>query len=83
VKTRPTADTGSVPNDAHLIGLVRGALGRDERTRHLRPRPNVSSCGFVVALHGHVADGAEARALREVVGKVPGVEGVEDKLTVD
>jgi len=83
VKTRPTADPGSVPNDAHLIGLVRGALGRDRRTRHIRPRPNVSSCGFVITLHGRVTDQADASALREVVGQVTGVEGVEDKLTID
>lgn len=75
-------ETGSVPNDAQLIQLVRGAIGRDPATRRLRPRPNVSSCGLVVTLHGRVPDAGRARVLCEVVGRVPGVAGVESKLTV-
>jgi osmotically-inducible protein OsmY len=84
LRTPPTSNVGEgrVPNDAHLVQLVRGALGRDPKTRHLRPRPNVSSCGFVVTLHGCVPAGADARALVEVVRGVPGVEGVEGKLFV-
>lgn len=72
----------AVANDAHLIQLVRGALGRDPSVRGL-PRPNVSSCGLVITLHGRMPGAAERRAVEEAVARVPGVQGVENKLTLD
>jgi hypothetical protein len=41
-------------------------LGRDAKTRGL-PRPNVSSCKFVVTLHGRVRRPEERRAIGEAV----------------
>ena len=70
------------PNDAHLIQLVRGALGRDERTRGM-PRPNVSSCKRIVTLHGITRGPGERGAVEEAVRRVPGVRGVLNKLAVD
>ena len=70
------------PNDAHLIQLVRGALGRDERTRGM-PRPNVSSCKRIVTLHGISRGAEELRAVEEAVRRVPGVRGVVNKLAVE
>ena len=72
----------SPPNDAHLIQLVRGALGRDERTRGM-PRPNVSSCKRIVTLHGISRGPEERRAVEEAVRRVPGVRGVVNKLAVE
>lgn len=69
----------AVANDAHLIQLVRGALGRDPNVRGL-PRPNVSSCGLIITLHGSVPGIEESRAFEEAVRRVPGVQGVENKL---
>ena len=69
-------------NDAHLIQLVRGALGRDERTRGM-PRPNVSSCKRIVTLHGISRGPEERRAVEEAVRRVPGVRGVVNKLAVE
>ena len=43
-------------------------------------RPNVSSCGLVITLHGSVHGDEESRAIEEAVGRVPGVQGVENKL---
>ena len=71
----------SVPNDAHLVQLVRGSLGRDDRTRGM-PRPNVSSCGHVVTLHGVARGPEERRAVEEAARRVPGVRGVVNKLAV-
>ena len=72
-------DRLAVANDAYLIQLVRGALGRDPRLRGL-PRPNVSSCGLVISLHGSVPGREESLLFEEAVGRVPGVQGVENKL---
>ena len=69
----------AVANDAHLIQLVRGTLGRDPRLRGL-PRLNVSSCKMIISLHGSVPGAGESRAVEEVVRRVPGVRGVENKL---
>ncbi|QIN79187.1 BON domain-containing protein [Rubrobacter marinus] len=66
----------AVANDAHLM---RGALGRDPGIRGL-PRLNVSSCGLVVTVHGSVPDAEARRLVEEAVRRVPGVEGVENKL---
>jgi osmotically-inducible protein OsmY len=66
-------------NDALLVQLVRGALGRRSR---VTPRINVSSCSFVVTLHG-VAGGAEGRdGIEAAVRAVPGVRDVVNKLGV-
>lgn len=63
-------------NDAHLIQLVRSALGGKGLLRGV----NVSSCEFVVTLHGTV-DGEGGRSeVEAVVRSVRGVEGVVDKL---
>jgi osmotically-inducible protein OsmY len=70
-----------VANDALLVQLVRGSLGRDVKTRGLS-RPNVSSCKFVVTLHGCTRRPEERRAIEEVVRQVPGVRGVVNKLGV-
>lgn len=67
-------------NDAHLIQLVRSALGGEESLRG--PRVNVSSCKFVVTLHGVVADERERREIEAVVRSVGGVRGVVNKVRV-
>ena len=69
----------AVANDAQLIQLVRGALGRDPKMRGL-PRPNVSSCGQIVTLHGVVPDSETGRAYEEAVSRVRGVKSVVNKL---
>ena len=66
-------------NDALLVQLVRGALGKDAKTRDL-PRPNVSSCEFVVTLHGRVGAPEERYAIEEVVRRLAGVQGVVNKI---
>lgn len=70
-----------VANDAHLVQLVRGSLGRDPSVRGL-PRPNVGSCKLIVSLHGSVPGEGESRLFEEAVRRVPGVRGVENKLVV-
>jgi osmotically-inducible protein OsmY len=68
-------------NDAMLVQVVRGALGRHPRLRG-GPRINVSSCSFVVTLHG-LASSAERRLeIEAAVRAVPGVEGVVNRLEV-
>ena len=71
----------AVANDAHLIQLVRGALGRDPSVRGL-PRPNISSCGLIISLHGSVRGEEESSLFEEAVRRVPGVQGVENKLVL-
>ena len=71
----------AVANDAHLIQLVRGALGRNLSARGL-PRPNISSCGLIISLHGSVPGPEESLLLEEAVRRVPGVQGVENKLVL-
>jgi osmotically-inducible protein OsmY len=66
-------------NDALLAQLVRGALGRSGRgTSGL----NVSSCSFVVTLHGSVGSIGEREEVGKLVSAVPGVENVVNKLRV-
>ena len=66
-------------NDALLAQLVRGALGRSGRgTSGI----NVSSCSFVVTLHGSVGSVEERDEVRKIVSKVRGVEAVTNKLRV-
>jgi osmotically-inducible protein OsmY len=66
-------------NDALLAQLVRGALGRSGRgTSGI----NVSSCSFVVTLHGSVGSVEERDGVGKVASTVPGVEAVTNKLRV-
>ncbi len=66
-------------NDAMIIQLVRGALGRRSRGT---PRINVSSCSCVVTLHGTAASAEERDGIEAAVRAVPGVRGVVNKLGV-
>jgi osmotically-inducible protein OsmY len=68
-------------NDALLVQRVRGALGRDPRLRG-GPRINVSSCSFVVTLHGLARSAERRREIEVAVRAVPGVEGVVNRLEV-
>jgi osmotically-inducible protein OsmY len=72
-------ETAPPASDAMLAQLVRGALGRRGRTGG-RPKVNVSSCGFVVTLHGRVEDDEEADGILARVRAVPGVRGVVNRL---
>jgi osmotically-inducible protein OsmY len=73
------AKSDSPANDALLAQLVRGALGRSGRgTSGI----NVSSCSFVVTLHGSVGSVGERDEVGKVASKVPGVETVTNKLRV-
>jgi osmotically-inducible protein OsmY len=70
---------GALANDALLVQLVRGALGRSSRGRR---RINVSSCSSVVTLHG-VADSDEERGeIEATVRRVSGVRDVANRLRV-
>ena len=71
----------TLANDALLVQLVRGALGKDAKTRDL-PRPNVSSCEFVVTLHGSVRTPEERYAIEEVTHCLPGVRGVVNRIKI-
>src|SRR5947209_645620 len=77
VASGPRPTTGA--NYALLIQLVRGALGRSAETRGL-PWPNVSSCKFVVTLHGYTQSPEERCGIHEVVRQVPGVLGVVNRM---
>ena len=72
---------GKPANDALLVQLVRGALGRDPRLLG-GPRINVSSCSFVVTLHGLASSAERRRGIEAAVRAVPGVEGVVNSLEV-
>ena len=72
-------DSGAPANDALLAQLVRGALGRRWRgTSGI----NVSSCSFVVTLHGTVGSVGEREQVENIARMVPGVEGVANRLKV-
>jgi osmotically-inducible protein OsmY len=66
-------------NDALLAQMVRGALGRSGRTLS---GINVSSCSFVVTLHGSVGSVEARDEVGKVASRVPGVEGVTNNLNV-
>ena len=66
-------------NDAHLVQLVRGALGRRPRPRGGQ-RMNVSSCSFVVTLHGTASSAQERAEIEAAARAVPGVSDVANKL---
>jgi len=66
-------------NDALLVQLVRGALGRNGRgTSGI----NVSSCSIVVTLHGSVDSLEERDDVGKIASTVPGVEAVTNRLRV-
>ena len=67
-------------NDAMLVQLVRGYLGR--RRFGGSSRISISSCRFVVTLHGSEPSREEALAVENTVSRVPGVRGVENRLRV-
>ena len=66
-------------NDALLIQLVCGALGRRSPGA---PRINVSSCSCVVTLHGVARSAEEREGIEAAVRGVPGVRDVVNKLGV-
>ena len=66
-------------NDALLIQLVRGALGRRSPGP---PQINVSSCSCVVTLHGIAGSAEERDGIEAAVRAVPGVRDVVNKLGV-
>lgn len=68
-------------NDAHLIQLVRGALGRTKWAKGLS-RINVSSCKFIITLHGIVPDSEARIVIETAVRQVPGVRDVVNKLGI-
>jgi osmotically-inducible protein OsmY len=73
------AKADSPVNDALLAQLVRGALGRSGRgTSGI----NVSSCSFVVTLHGSVGSVEERDEVGRIASTAPGVEAVMNKLKV-
>ena len=73
------AKADSPANDALLAQLVRGALGTSGRgTSGI----NVSSCSFVVTLHGSVGSVDERDEVGRIASTVPGVEAVMNKLKV-
>jgi osmotically-inducible protein OsmY len=74
-----TPDESLPANDALLAQLVRGALRR--RSRGMS-RINVSSCSFVVTLHGAVRCAGEREGIEAAVLAVPGVRGVVNRLSV-
>jgi osmotically-inducible protein OsmY len=54
---------------------------KDAKTREFA-RPNVSSCKFVVTLHGCAREPEERYAIEEAVRRVPGVRAVMNKIGV-
>ena len=72
-------DSGPPANDALLIRLVRGALGRRWRGTSTI---NVSSCSSVVTLHGTVGSAGEREQVENIARMVPGVEDVANRLEV-
>ena len=74
-----TVEEGAPANDALLVQLVRGALGRSSRGML---RINVSSCSFVLTLDGTVRSVEERDGIEAAVRAVPGVRDVVNKLGV-
>ena len=68
-------------NDAMLVQIVRGALGRHPRLRR-GPRFNVRSCSLVVTLHGLASSAERRHEIEAAVRAVPGVQGVVNRLEV-
>ena len=76
----PETSRGDPPaNDALLAQLVRCLLGRRWKgTSGI----NVSSCSFVVTLHGTVSSVGESGRVEDVARAVPWVEDVTNRLKV-
>jgi osmotically-inducible protein OsmY len=72
---------GTPANDALLVQIVRGTLGHHPRLRG-GPRINVSSCFFVVTLHGLASSAEQRHEIEAAVRAVPGVQGVVNRLEV-
>jgi osmotically-inducible protein OsmY len=72
-------DEAAPANDALLVQVVRTALGRRPWGT---PRINISSCSFVVTLHGTVRSVGERDRVEAAVRGVAGVEDVVNKLGV-
>jgi osmotically-inducible protein OsmY len=70
---------GTPANDALLVQLVRGPLGRGARSRG-EPRINISSCSFVVTLHGLASSAERRHEIEAAVRAVPWVQGVVNRL---
>ncbi len=75
------ASGASPANDALLIQLARGVLGRRGLLRG-SSRINVSSCKLVVTLHGITSSAEEREEIEAAVRTVPGVRDVSNKLGV-
>ena len=74
----PESSRGEPPaNDTSLDQLVRGSLGKRRRGTS---GTNVSSCSFVVTLHGRVGSAGEREQLENIVRTVPGVDDVANRL---
>lgn len=71
----------TVANDALRVQLVLSSLGRNAKTRGLS-RPKVSSCSFVITLHGCAGGAEERRILEEALRRVPGVRGLVNKMKI-
>jgi osmotically-inducible protein OsmY len=78
----PGASLGTPANDALLVQLVRGALGRQGRYSG-SPRINVGSCKLVVTLHGIAGSVEERDEIEATVRAVAGVRDVSNKLRVE
>jgi osmotically-inducible protein OsmY len=74
-----TSPDGAQANDALLVQLVRGALGRGSRGR---PRINVSSCSFVVTVHGVAHSDEQRSEIEATVRRVSGIRDVANRLRV-
>ena len=79
--TAGTYPVGAPANDTQLVQLVRGVLGRYPRSRSW-PQINVSSCSFVVTLHGASSSAEERDGVEAAVCVVPGVRDVTSNLKV-
>ncbi len=67
-------------NDAQLAQDVRSRLGRERSAGD--ERVNVSSCSFVVTLHGMVGNPEEVERISALARSVPGVADIENKLVI-
>lgn len=67
-------------NDAQLAQSVRQRFGRERIVGE--DRVSVSSCSFVVTLHGTVASEERRGFMERIARAVPGVEDVENKLMI-
>ena len=64
----------------HVRNRIENVLKRNAATR--AARINVAVCGPVVTIHGEVYDQEERAAVRNAIGLIPGVQHVEDFLTI-